>query len=49
MIYDTCAYLFLNHSPIRTQTVYKLKASSVDSHPTCLNKIIICEGKCAKL
>ena len=27
--------------------VYKLKANSVESHPTRLNEIVICEGKCA--
>jgi len=44
---DTCAYLFLNNSSIRKQMVYKLKANSVESHPTSLNEIAICEGKCA--
>jgi hypothetical protein len=48
MIFDTCAYLFLNNSPIRKLMIYKIKASSVESHPTC-NKVVICEGKCAKL
>jgi len=35
----TCAYLFINNSPIRKQTVYKFKASSVERQSTCLNKI----------
>jgi hypothetical protein len=46
-IFDICAYLFFNNLPIRKQMIYKLEASSVESHPKCLNKIVICEGKCA--
>jgi hypothetical protein len=37
--FDTCAYLFLNISPIRRWVVYKLKASSVEVIPHVLTKL----------